>query len=386
MIKLLTKEHSKAVRLLCDKLRCDGIKYDLFVTSSSLSACSYLIHAVQRDDVIMVGNTGDYATLFADTFNLAMFYDSYAEKSVLEYCKFANVAKPAQHVMDKICTIPETFNHYSAVYGYQCGCFGEYNKKQIYILPDDVRECEVLYDNYLSKTLLREQSKTTKYVFKVFGLTETEVAKRLGQIHKSVDRSAETENLDSRITLFFPAKTSQKAICQTLEQFNTLFGSTIYANCDQSLAKTVVQLLSQIGLTISTAESVTGGMIASSIVDIAGSSAVFYESAVTYSSVAKSKRLNISPHYIDQYGVVSPQVAKAMAEGLLANGTDIAVTTTGYAGPDAEGKTPVGLCYISVGSRNGITVHKSVFAGDRNTIRALVSNTALYLVIKSIKN
>lgn len=384
MIKLLTKEHSKAVRLLCDKLRCDGIKYDLLVTNSVASSRNYLNEGVQKDDVIMIGNVGDYSTLFADTFNLTMFYDTYAEKYVAEYCKLAKISMPAQHVLDKICTIPETFIHYSAVYGYQCGCCGEYNKNKIYILPDDHRECEVLYDNYVSKGLSRDQVGMIKYVFKVFGLPATEVNKRLDALPKIVQRSCDTDNLDSRITLLLPAKTSKSVISQTLEQFNSLFGAGIYANCDQSLAKTVVDLLSQINRTVSTAESITGGLIASSIVDIAGSSAVFYEGAVTYSSVAKSKRLDISPHYIDEYGAVSPQVANAMAEGLLKSGSDIVVATTGYAGPDVTGKTPVGLCYIAVGSRNGVTVHKNVFVGDRNTIRAQVTNTALFLVIKSI--
>ena len=384
MIKLLTKEHSKAVKLICDKLRCDGINYDLLVTSSNLSSRDYLMDAVQNDDVIMVGNVGDYSALFADTFSLAMFYDDYAEKAVAEYCKFAQIAMPAQYVLDKICTIPETFNHYAAVYGYQCACSGEYNKKKIYILPDDYRECDVLYDNYVSTSLLRDQVGMLKYVFKVFGLPLSEVNKRLDKLPKLVQRSCNTDNMDSRITLLVPAKTPKSVISQTLEQFNTLFGGSIYANCDQSLAKTVVQLLSQINRTISTAESITGGLIASSIVDVAGSSSVFYEGAVTYSSVAKSKRLDISPHYIDEYGAVSPQVAKAMAEGLLKNGSDIAVATTGYAGPDATGKTPVGLCYIAVGTCSGVTVHKNVFVGDRNTIRAQVTNTALFLVIKSI--
>ena len=384
MIKLLTKQYSKAVTSICDKLRCDGIDYDLLVTGSNLSASKFLREAVQKDDVILVGNVGDYAILFSETFNLAMFYNSYAEKSVNEYCKLAKVALPAQHVLDKICTIPETFNHYPAVFGYQCGCYGEYNKKQIYILPGDARECGILYDNYISKTLLRDKVGMLKYVFKVFGLPEGEVSKRLAQLGK-VQFTAETENLDSRITLFFPAKTAKTLLSKTLDLFNHLFGTSIYANCDQSLAKTVVQLLLEINRTISTAESITGGMIASSIVDIAGSSAVFYEGAVTYSSVAKSKRLGISPHFIDEYNAVSPQVAKAMADGLLQNGSDIVVATTGYAGPDPTGKTPVGLCYIAVGANNGVAVHKTVFAGDRNTIRASVTNTALYLVIKSIK-
>ena len=73
MIKLLTKEHSKAVQLICDKLRRDGLEYDLFVTHSGVSARDYLIDAVSKDNVIMVGNVGDCSTTFADALNLAMF-------------------------------------------------------------------------------------------------------------------------------------------------------------------------------------------------------------------------------------------------------------------------------------------------------------------------
>lgn len=385
MIKLLTKEHSKAVQLICDKLRRDGLEYDLLVTHSGVSARDYIVDAVSNDNLIMVGNVGDCSTTFADALNLTMFYDTYAEKAVAEYCKLAKIAMPAQHILDKICTIPETFIHYSAVYGYQCGCFGEYNRKQIYILPDDKRECELLYDTYISKNLLKDQAGKIKYVFKVFGYPSDVVAKLLNSLDKTVESSFETDNLDSRITLLFPAKTNKKSISNAIAQFRQSFGESVYADCDKSLAEIVVQTLSEVNYKISTAESITGGMIASSIVDVAGSSAVFYEGAVTYSSVAKSQRLGISPHVIDEYSAVSPQVAKAMAEGLFANGSDIVVTTTGYAGPDPSGKTPVGLSYIAVGNRAGVTVHKTMYAGDRNTIRALVTNTALYLVIKTMK-
>ncbi|MBO5866866.1 MAG: hypothetical protein J6Q55_02300, partial [Clostridia bacterium] len=75
MIKVLTRQHSKAVSIICDKLRRDGMEYDLLVTGSSASTRKYLIDAVANDDVIMVGNVGDYSAIFADTFSLTMFYD-----------------------------------------------------------------------------------------------------------------------------------------------------------------------------------------------------------------------------------------------------------------------------------------------------------------------
>ncbi len=386
MIKILAKEYSSAVQLVCSKLESDNIKFDIFLTKEDSSAKKYLKEITDSDGVIMVGNVGDYCTLFASTFNLTMFYDSYAEKSVTEYCRLSQLPMPAQHVLDKICYTPETFNHYSAVFGYQCACFGEYNKKMVYILPDDERECEVLYDTYLSKDFLKWQAKNYKYVFKVFGLVKGEVQKRLDKLNRVVTTAFDTKELDSKITLMFSHKCSKVAIEQTLQQFSALFGESIYAKKDISLAQNLVNLLKQVGLTLSCAESLTGGLVSSAIVSIPGSSAVFYEGAVTYSSIAKSRRLGISPHYIDEYSAVSPEVAHAMAQGLLQNGTNLAIATTGYAGPDNNPNIPTGLCYIAIGSHKGITVHKNVFIGDRTSIRLQATNTALYLVAKSITN
>ena len=169
-----------------------------------------------------------------------------------------------------------------------------------------------------------------------------------------------------------------------MERFKKLFGDYIYANADHTLAKTVVDLLHSLNKTLSVAESITGGMVASSIVDIAGASSVLHEGIVSYSNSSKSKRLNINPHFIDEHNAVSQQVALEMAKGLRGDGCDVAISTTGYAGPTADDGQPVGLCYVGVCTEKGVAVYKNVFVGDRNSIRAQATNMALYLVFKTI--
>ena len=384
MIKILAKDYSQAVAYLCDKLEAELAEFDLFLSKSKDSQAKFVTDSIGSQALIMIGSVGDSCTLFADTFHLPMFYDTFAETKVAAYCSFTGTELPPQHVMDKLCVAPESFNHYASVYGYQCTCYGEYKKTHVYMIADDARECSVVYDNYLSADLFRNNVTAQRYVFKLFGLAKSDVLDRLDTLGKFVSRKCETLNLDTKIVLDFPPRCPKSTVTETLSRFKKLFGDYIYANSDQTLAKTVVDLLSSLGKTISVAESITGGMIASSIVDVAGASSVLHEGVVTYSNAAKSKRLGINPHFIDEHGAVSQQVALNMVEGLRQNGSDVALSTTGFAGPTTDDGQPVGLCYIGVSTEKGVSVYKNVFVGDRNGIRAQATNMALYLVYKTI--
>lgn len=384
MIKILAKDYSQAVAFLCKKLDAEVAQYDLFLSKDKQSSGQFLTASIGCQAIIMVGDVGDNCTLFADTFNMSMFYDKFAERNVTDFCKLAHIELPAQHVMDKLCFAPESFNHYAPSYCYQCTCYGEYKKTHVYMLADDERECKAVFDTYLYNDLFKISTGASRYVYKVFGLTKKSVTERLNKLGKYVSHKCETINLDSKIILTFPPKCAKSIIIDTLDKLKELFGDNLYANDDQSLAKTVVELLCQIGKTVSVAESITGGMIASSLVDVAGASNALYEGVVTYSIQSKCERLGINPHFVDQYGVVSQQVAQEMALGLLKNGSDIAVATTGYAGPTTDAGAPVGLCYIAVATEKDVSVYRNVFVGDRNAIRVQATNMALYLVYKTI--
>ena len=133
-------------------------------------------------------------------------------------------------------------------------------------------------------------------------------------------------------------------------------------------------------LTISTAESCTGGMIASKLVDVSGISKSFMEGLVTYSNDSKIKRLKVKKETLEKYGAVSEETAREMLAGLT---TDIGISTTGIAGPDGGTKEkPVGLVYIGIKVENEIQVFRKELKGDRNKIRQRASMYALYNLLK----
>ena len=102
MIKILAKDYSQAVAYLCDKFESELAQFDLFISKSAESMAKYVTDSIGCQALIMVGTVGDSCTLFADTFQMPMFYDSFAESKVVAYCNFANAEIPPRHVMDKL--------------------------------------------------------------------------------------------------------------------------------------------------------------------------------------------------------------------------------------------------------------------------------------------
>ena len=134
---------------------------------------------------------------------------------------------------------------------------------------------------------------------------------------------------------------------------------------------------------LATAESCTGGLIAGCLTAIAGSSAVVDRGFVTYSNEAKQDLIGVPASLIDTHGAVSEEVARAMAEGVLANSrADLAVSVTGIAGPGGgSADKPVGLVHIGAARRDGPRLHeRHVFPGDRDAIRMATVAAALRLI------
>jgi nicotinamide-nucleotide amidase len=143
----------------------------------------------------------------------------------------------------------------------------------------------------------------------------------------------------------------------------------------------------QAKLRIVTAESCTGGMVAARLTDIAGASDVVERGFVTYSNEAKTEMLGVPTALLQQYGAVSAQVARSMAEGALGHGrADVAIAITGIAGPGgATPGKPVGLVYLALARRGTETrVERQHFAGDRQAVREAATARALELLDSSL--
>jgi len=142
------------------------------------------------------------------------------------------------------------------------------------------------------------------------------------------------------------------------------------------------------GIIITTAESCTGGLIASSIVSISGSSNIFKSSFITYSNQMKTKLLNIDSEIIEINGAVSEIVATKMAKNILdVLEADISIAVTGIAGPGGGSKDkPVGLVWIAIGNKNLTITEKFLFSGNRLDVRQKTTLEALKLANSVIIN
>ena len=153
-------------------------------------------------------------------------------------------------------------------------------------------------------------------------------------------------------------------------------------------AAAVIATASKLGLTIGCAESLTGGLVAAEIVSIPGASAVFRGSIVAYDSMLKNDLLGVDASTLASTGAVTAEVASAMAEGALARlGVDLAVATTGVAGPDPDpvsGEAP-GAVFIAVaGGSLGTLVREMSLEGDRDEIRQRATRAALQALLDGL--
>ena len=147
-------------------------------------------------------------------------------------------------------------------------------------------------------------------------------------------------------------------------------------------AKALLALFDRRGLTLATAESCTGGLIAAALTAIAGSSSVVVGGFVTYSNAMKTRMVGVPETTLEAVGAVSAEVAHAMADGALREtGADVALSCTGIAGPSgATPGKPVGLVFIGCARRGGATrVERHVFPGNRAAVRAATVAAAFAL-------
>lgn len=151
-----------------------------------------------------------------------------------------------------------------------------------------------------------------------------------------------------------------------------------------ALAKIIVEHLAKRDMKIATAESCTGGMIASEIISAPGSSVVLESSFVTYSNESKTLVLGVPPEDIRVCGAVSETVARKMAQGVRhVSGADIGVATTGIAGPDGGStEKPVGLVYIAVATPRRVVCKKRHYTGSRNSVRKKATKEILKLILE----
>lgn len=230
-------------------------------------------------------------------------------------------------------------------------------------------------------------------IYKIYGRSETEVKDKLGDLLKKngpVDITTRRRGKEVHVLAEIgeqdedAAKESLKPLHKEMKKaLGTMYYST---KENETLEDAVVRLLAKYELTVTTAESCTGGMIASKIVNVPGASDVFNEGYITYSNKAKRKILDVGKNTLKKYGAVSEQTVKEMAIGaVFAADADASVAVTGIAGPDGGSEEkPVGLVYIGCCIKDEVTVKECHFHGTRQEIREQSANVALDLLRSAI--
>lgn len=274
------------------------------------------------------------------------------------------------------------------------GAILEKNNKYIVILPGPPKEMKPMYLNYVKPYLIKKGDGIIESkVIRVLGIGESMAAEKLKKfiengVNPTVAPYAKEEDVIFRITAKAESEEEALNLIEPVKnQVKEILGEDVYGEGEYTtIEKVVGDLLIKNNLKISTAESCTGGMIASRLVSISGISDVFLEGAVTYANEAKVRTLNVKEETLKKYGAVSEETAREMAEGMAKRtGSDIAVVTTGIAGPGGgTEEKPVGLVYIGLYYKGEVFVYKNVFNGNRQAVRTKATVRALDIVRRKI--
>ncbi len=254
--------------------------------------------------------------------------------------------------------------------------------KCVICYPGPPRELKWLYENSGKDFLRQFRDKELHYqVIRTIGIGESDLETVLmplidGQTDPTIATYAKEGECTIRIASQRDTMEEAKAAVEDkINEINCLIKPYVYSYDDEDLNEVVVHKLQKKGLTLSSAESATGGLFVSSITDVPGASQVFARGYVTYDEEAKISVLGVDQSTITQYTVVSAEVAKEMARGaMLAAGSDIAISVTGFAGPTAdEGREPgnafIGYAYDDVVGSIELNTKRNDRKWNRNFFR-----------------
>jgi nicotinamide-nucleotide amidase len=260
--------------------------------------------------------------------------------------------------------------------------------KVVVVLPGPPSELQRLWPNALEtdafRALLARTQPPGRRVLRFFGVSESAVARALadaGGDGDGVEATICARDFEIHVDLVVDpgaderADALEAALLAPIERW-------LYARDERPIEEHVLALLRARGMSLATAESETGGIVAARLTSIPGASDVFVGSVVAYSNDVKEAALGVPAELLAAHGAVSAEVAEAMARGARHRlGADVAVAVTGIAGPGGgtEGK-PVGLVYLHAEGPEGGAARELTFPGDRETIRARSAATALHLV------
>lgn len=393
---LLGETLNTSAHYLTGKLSTLGIEVDYHTTvgDNPKRLEQVLSQAIERSDLLLttggLGPTVDDLTkeLVAKVLDLKMEIDPFSLEQIKQFFGRRKAAMPSSN--EKQALFPIGSKILPNPIGTAPGAIIEKNGKTVIILPGPPFELYPMFENYAWSELERiigpHAERMNERVLKVFGMGESAIEKVLDELmnlpNLTVALLAKRAEMHIRLVARSTEITSGeaiKALNQVEEEICRRLGSKVFGRDQETMVGIVGQTLNTKNLTISTAESCTGGLLGAAFTQEPGSSKFYLGGVVSYSNSLKQGLLGVSEGNLKKFGAVSEEVAKEMAEGIRSKtGSDLAISTTGIAGPDGgSDEKPVGLVYIGFSSSKGVHAEKFQFYGERESVRQLTVQAAL---------
>ena len=324
----------------------------------------------------------------AQAFGKELVYHEPSAQRIRE--RFAQRGTPVTENNFQQAMVPEGCTVLDNDWGTAPGVAFQADGTHVLMLPGPPRECAMMFRHRALPYLQQlADGVIASRTVKTFGIGESAAEALLRDLMNALHNPtlapyAKPTGTELRITAHAPTREEAlRLIAPVEEQVKAILGDKVIGVDVDSLEEVCFALLKDRGLTVGTAESCTGGLLAKLLTDLPGSSAVFRGGVVSYTNGVKAGLLGVPQDLLDRYGAVSPQVAEAMARGAKAAlGCDIALSTTGVAGPDADDRgNPIGLVYLGMawGDQCQVTEFR---AGpvERERVRRQAAQTALDLL------
>ncbi len=253
-------------------------------------------------------------------------------------------------------------------------------------LPDVVADIVAHYptDNILHRNIM------------TYGMAESALAKKISDWEDSLPEEVHLAYLPDplkgvrlRLSIYSGSLDNEKQIIDNkIKELSDILGDTIYSYEDDTLEGAIGKILKEKGLTLSVAESCTGGEIAHLITTVPGSSAYFLGSVTSYAVKIKEQVLGVPAETIEKYGVVSSQTVEAMADGVRKlTGSDYAVATTGFAGPGGgDEREPEGTVWVGIATPKGVFSQRYNYRNDRRRNIQRFAASALFTLLKRLRS
>jgi nicotinamide-nucleotide amidase len=303
--------------------------------------------------------------------------------------RFRNRGLEAPDDIRTLALVPEGAQALVNPAGTAPGLLLETRRGAIYVLPGVPREVEAIFTGEVLEAIRRRfgGSFIKTRTLRTVGITESEIAGLIAALIPTlrVRLAFLPEETGVKLTLAARSESegeAARALDQAAGEIAGAIGERVYSTAGEELHTVVGRLLIDKRMTIATAESCTGGLIAHLLTEVPGISACLERGIVAYSNQAKMDALGVDRDLIRRHGAVSEEVALSMACGVRARaGTDLGVATTGITGPTGGGPSkPVGLVWLALADRGGCQAVRHVLAGDRALVKRRAAARALDLV------